>query len=78
MDVVAVILALGLSLLVVLILIATMIQVVTSNRPIINLSENATQLLVASVGAFSGLLGGYLGYNLKHREKGGDDQEKQP
>ena len=77
-DIVAVILALGLSLLVVLILVATIVQILNNNRPEVTLSENATQILVASVGAFSGLLGGYVGYSMRDRRKEDDNQEKQP
>ena len=77
-DLVALVLALGLTLLVVLILVATIVQILNNNRPEVTLSENATQILVASVGAFSGLLGGYLGYSLRDRGKEDDNPKKQP
>jgi hypothetical protein len=69
---VALVLALGLALLVVLILIATIVQILHNDRPEVSLSENATQILVASVGAFSGLLGGYVGYSMRDRRKDDD------
>ena len=70
-DFVAAILALGLSLCVVLILVATMVQIVANQprEPQIQLSENATQILIAAIGGIVGVLGGYVGYRLReHRD----------
>ena len=66
-DIVAIILATGLSLLVVLILVATIIQIIHNapGVPEIQLSENATQILVAAIGGILGVLGGYIGYRMK-------------
>jgi hypothetical protein len=62
-DDVALVLACSLGLLVVLILVATMIQIVNSSLPQVQLSENATQVLVAGTGGLTGLLGAYIGTN---------------
>jgi hypothetical protein len=75
-DVVAVVLALGLTVLVVLIIVATMVQIL-NNRPAtpeIQLSENATQILIAAIGGITGVLGGYVGYHVRDR-KGHDDDD---
>ena len=42
------------------ILLATTVQIVRGD-PDIALSDNATQIIVGSVGAMTGLLGGYMG-----------------
>jgi hypothetical protein len=60
-DTVALVLAISLGLLVVLIMVATTVQVISSSRPVVSLSENATQVLIAGVGGLTGLLGGYIG-----------------
>jgi hypothetical protein len=60
-DVVAIILAVALAGLVILILTATMVQILRSSFPAVELSDNATQVLTASVGAVTGLLGSYIG-----------------
>ena len=60
-DVVAVILATALGLVAVLILVATMVQIVQSSLPQVELSENASQVLTTAVGALAGLLGSYIG-----------------
>ena len=63
-DVVAIILAVGLAFgLVVLILVATIVQILNNSLvPEIQLSDNAaTQILVGALGAFTGLLGSYVG-----------------
>lgn len=61
-DVVAVILAPALAGLVWLILIATTVQILHTGRgPEVELSDNATQVLVGATGALTGLLGGYMG-----------------
>jgi hypothetical protein len=66
-DIVAIILATGLSLLVILILIATIIQILHNapGVPEIQLSENSTQILIAAIGGILGVLGGYIGYRMK-------------
>jgi hypothetical protein len=68
-DLVAVILAVGLALTIVLVLVATMVQILNNapNVPEIQLSENATQILVAAIGGVVGVLGGYVGYRLHER-----------
>ena len=71
-DHVAFVLALGLALVASLILVATIVQILHGN-PEVSLSENSTQILIASVSGLTGVLGGYMGYRLGRRE--GDDQE---
>jgi len=69
-DWVAVILALGLALTIVMILIVTGIQVIKgATRPQITLSDNATQIITAGTGALAGLLGAYIG--VSHNGKNG-------
>lgn len=67
-DVVAIILAIGVSLLACLIIIGTIIQILHNapGLPEIQLSENATQILIAAIGGIVGVLGGYVGYQM-HR-----------
>lgn len=61
-DIVAVVLAGALAGLVILILLATTVQIVSTGRgPEVELSDNATQVLVGAMGALTGLLGGYIG-----------------
>lgn len=62
-DTVALILAVALGLTVVLILVATTLQIVSSSFPQVELSENATQVLIAGSGGLTGLLGAYIGAN---------------
>ena len=64
-DWVAIILASGLALTIVLIIIVSAIQVVHGSFPQVSLSENATQLLIASTGGVIGILGAYIGVNKK-------------
>jgi hypothetical protein len=66
-DIVAIILATGLSLLVVLIIVATIVQILHNapGVPEIQLSENSTQILIAAIGGILGVLGGYIGYRMK-------------
>lgn len=73
-DLVAAILAVGLACLVVLILVATTIQILHNKPgvPEIQLSENATQVLIAAIGGMVGILGGYVGHRLQHHS---DNQE---
>lgn len=78
-DVVATILAVGLSSAVILILVVTGIQITRSSLPTVELSSNASQILTGAVGGLAGLLGGYLGHNLRDKQrKEGDQDRKQP
>jgi hypothetical protein len=74
-DIVAVVLATAFAGVVVLILIATIVQILHNERPEVSLSENATQILTSAVGGLSGILGGYIGYSLKDRNKDEPDPE---
>ncbi len=79
-DVVAVVLAVGLTVLVVLIIVATVVQIL-NNRPgvpEIQLSENATQILIAAIGGMTGVLGGYVGYRVHDRGEQADLPEDEP
>jgi hypothetical protein len=64
-DKVAMVLAIGLSLTIVLILVVSAIQVLEGKFPQIMLSENATQIMIAATGGVTGLLGAYIGVNRK-------------
>jgi len=64
-DVVAIILACGLAGAVLGILLGTIVQIVRGDPEVV-LSDNATQVLVGSVGALTGLLGGYMGSRRPH------------
>lgn len=64
-DWIALILAAGLSLTIVLIIVVSAIQVVHGSFPQVTLSENATQLLIAVTGGVIGILGAYIGVNKK-------------
>ena len=68
-DHVAFVLALGLALVASLILVATIVQILHGN-PEVSLSENSTQILIASVSGLTGVLGGYMGYRLGRRDDG--------
>jgi hypothetical protein len=59
-DEVALVLALGLGLLANLILVGTIVQILHGN-PEVMLSENATQILIATTSGLTGLLGAYIG-----------------
>lgn len=78
-DIVAAVLAVGLSLTIVLIIVATMVQIVANHpgAPQIQLSENATQILIAAIGGVVGVLGGYVGHRLHehstHDERDAED-----
>ena len=76
-DYVAIILATGVAFLVVLILIATIIQILHNapGVPEIQLSENSTQILIAAIGGILGVLGGYIGYQMKGNHM---DEEQRP
>ena len=60
-DIVALVLALSLGGAVLMILVATTVQILNHSFPQVSLSENATQVLIAGVGGLTGLLGAYIG-----------------
>lgn len=66
-DRVALVLASSLGVLVNLILITTIIQILDHTTPELQLSENATQIMIAALGAIAGLLGAYIGLNRNGR-----------
>jgi hypothetical protein len=68
-DWVAMVLAFGLSVTVLLILIVSAVQIIHGSFPQVNLSENATQVLIAGVGGLTGLLGAYIGVNHNKQDK---------
>lgn len=65
-DIVAIILAVGVALVICLIIIGTIVQILNNSpgAPDIQLSENATQILIAGIGGMIGVLGGYIGYRM--------------
>ena len=67
-DVVALVLALGLSLSIIMILVASTIQIVHGSFPQVKLSENATQIMIAGTGGLTGLLGAYIGVNRRDKD----------
>ena len=68
-DLVALVLALGLSLAIVMILVVTGIQVVIGGSfPQVTLSDNATQIITTGMGGLTGLLGAYIGVNRKDKD----------
>lgn len=73
-DIVALILAAGLTGSIGLILIVTGLQVALGGSfPKVELSENATQILISGIGGMTGLLGAYIGLNRKSkRNKNGE------
>jgi hypothetical protein len=71
-DRVALVLAVALGLVAGLILVGTIVQILHGN-PEVTLSENATQILIASVSGLTGVLGGYMGYRLGRRDDGERD-----
>ncbi|HWI67963.1 MAG TPA: hypothetical protein VNS88_06260 [Nitrospiraceae bacterium] len=75
-DIVAVIIAFGLSLSILSIILVTGIQAIKGGSfPKVELSENATQILIAGTGGMTGLLGAYIGVNRERRssQKGDDN-----
>jgi hypothetical protein len=76
-DAVALVLAVGLGLLGSLILVATVVQILHGN-PEVALSENATQILIASVSGLTGVLGGYMGYRLGQPSDDGRGPDRGP
>ena len=77
-DHVALVLAVALGLVATLILTGTVVQILHGN-PEVTLSENATQILIASSSGLVGVLGGYMGYRLSGDRPSspppGDDDE---
>ena len=65
-DIVAIILAVGISVVLCLIIVGTIVQILHNapRTPEIQLSENATQILIAGIGGVIGVLGGYIGYRM--------------
>lgn len=66
-DWVALVLALGLALTIVLILVVSGIQVTQGHFPQVTLSDNATQIITAGTGGLTGLIGAYIGVSRKGR-----------
>lgn len=67
-DLVALVLAAGLSLSILSIILVTGIQAIRGGSfPRVELSENATQILIAGMGGLTGLLGAYIGVNRSKR-----------
>ena len=72
-DWVALTLSLALGTSIVMILVASTIQITHGSFPQVKLSENATQILIAGTGGLTGLLGAYIGLNRADR-KGPPDE----
>ena len=71
-DIVAIILAIGLSsVLCFIIIVATIVQIIHNapGVPEIQLSENSTQIMIAAIGGILGVLGGYIGYRYTNDSK---------
>lgn len=80
-DIVAIILATGLAALILLIIVATVVQILNDNpnAPEVQLSENSTQILIAAIGGVVGVLGGYIGHRLaRHDDADPPDQDLAP
>jgi hypothetical protein len=82
-DIVAIILACGVSLVLCLIIVGTIVQILhnTPGAPEIQLSENATQIIISGMGGIIGVLGGYIGYRMHQnhsREKYMDEEQTLP
>lgn len=77
-DRVALVLAASLGVLVNLILVVTLVQIVDHSTPELQLSENATQIMIAAIGGTTGLLGAYVGLNRDKRSRDDhtDDDDK--
>lgn len=68
-DITALVLAIGLTGSIGLILIVTGLQVALGGSfPKVELSENATQILISGIGGMTGLLGAYIGLNRKGKK----------
>lgn len=77
-DWVALVLSLGLTGSIALILIVTGIQVALGGSfPKVELSENATQILISGIGGMTGLLGAYIGLNRKSKMENSDETPKE-
>jgi hypothetical protein len=65
-DIVAIILATGVALVLCLIIVGTIVQILHNapGVPEIQLSENATQIIISGMGGIIGVLGGYIGYRM--------------
>jgi hypothetical protein len=74
-DRVAFVLAIGLSATIILILIVTCVQILSNKQPEVQLSENATQVMIAGLGGLTGLLGAYVGLNRSPRGRDDDDED---
>ena len=58
------------------ILVATAVQILhTGKGPEVELSDNATQVLVGATGALTGLIGGYMGSRRPPRPPDTDDDD---
>ena len=77
-DRVALVLAVSLGILVNLILVVTLVQIIDHSTPELQLSENATQIMIAAIGGTTGLLGAYVGLNRDKRSRNDhtDDDDK--
>jgi len=64
-DVVAVILAAGLGVVMILIMVTAIVNVVDRQAPTPTLGENTTQVLTSSIGGVIGILGAYVGYSFR-------------
>jgi hypothetical protein len=71
------------SLVLCLIIVGTIVQILhnTPGAPEIQLSENATQIIISGMGGIIGVLGGYIGYRMHQnhsREKYMDEEQTLP
>lgn len=73
-EIVAIILAVGLATAVNCITFAVLYDAIMSEGP--GLSDNATQVLVGSLGGIIGLLGSHLGYRASERQHEHDDAQR--
>lgn len=74
-DLVAIILAFGIATSINFITLAVMYDAVAEGA---ELSENATQILVAAFGGIIGILGSYIGFRAGERAKEGDKPPEEP
>jgi hypothetical protein len=71
-DIVAIILAAGLTILVLAIVVGAIINITTAfsgTKFTATLSENVTQVLTAAIGGLIGVLGSYIGFRARPRHK---------
>jgi len=71
-DTVALVLAIALTLAVIAIMSALVINSINHQAPSQTLGENTTQVIIAIVGGLIGVLGGYIGARVHRR----DDEER--